>query len=74
VDFKKPEKKSLLVYKGELVASSSDYRALLALLLIAGYLYVLVIGNALAIAGMGPLTGSAVAYYFDSKSRRRNRN
>lgn len=60
-------KRSLIAYKGHEITSSADYRAFLAFLLVAGYLYVLALGNSIAIAGMGPLTGSAVAYYFHSR-------
>ena len=65
-----PKKKSLIAFKGHEITSPSDYRAFLAFLLVAGYLYVLILGNAIAIAGMGPLTGSAVAYYFHSRPKR----
>lgn len=60
-------KRSLIAIKGQKL-TRSDYRGFLALLLVSVFSYVAVVGgNCSAIAALGPLTGSAVAYYFHSK-------
>ena len=60
-------KKSLLVIKGQRI-TRADYRVILALTLVLSFVYVVIRGaNCEAVAALGPLTGSAVAYYFHSK-------
>ncbi len=48
-------------------ASESDYRALLALVLVAGLLALLAKGDHQAAGIIGPLAGSAVGWYFGGK-------
>lgn len=60
-------KKRLLVIKGQKV-TNADYRAILALILVLSFVYIVLTGpNCEAVAALGPLTGSAVGYYFRSK-------
>ena len=63
------KKRALIVYKDREVIGPRDYRAVLAFLLVAGYLYTLILASPVAIAGMGPLAGSAVTYYFHHRRR-----
>jgi uncharacterized membrane protein len=63
----KAKKRSLLLIKGREIVSAADYRALLAFILVIGYLYVVLFGSCEAIASIGPLAGAAVAYYFHGK-------
>lgn len=63
----KPLKRRLIVIKGQTV-TKADYRALLALILVLTFAYVVISnGSCSAVAALGPLTGSAVTYYFQSK-------
>ena len=62
-----PSKKSLLVIKGQRI-TRADYRIVLALILVVAFVYVVINGASCeAVAALGPLTGSAVAYYFHSR-------
>ena len=61
------KKRRLIVIKGQTV-TKADYRALLALILVLTFAYVVISnGSSSAVAALGPLTGSAVTYYFQSK-------
>ena len=61
-------KSRLVVIKGQRV-TKADYRALLSLILVISFVYVVISGaNCDAVAALGPLTGAAVGYYFRFKS------
>jgi len=48
-----------------------DYRGILALMIVAGFIIVLVKGDYQAASLIGPLAGLAVGWYFSSKSERK---
>ena len=62
------KKQNLISIKGQTL-TRADYRGLLALLLVCAFLYVVLANTGCeATASLGPLTGAAVTYYFQSKS------
>jgi hypothetical protein len=61
-----PKKKRMIVIKGQQL-TKQDYRGLLALFLVASFVYSVLSGASdVAIASLGPFTGSAVGYYFQA--------
>ncbi len=56
-------KTNLITIKGQQV-TRSDFRGLLAIILVLAFIYVVCVGNYEAVTALGPLTGSAVGYYF----------
>lgn len=62
------KKRNLILIKGQQI-TKSDYRGFLALILILSFVYVVINGaSCFAVAALGPLTGSVVTYYFQSKN------
>lgn len=60
-------KQRMIVIKGQQI-TKADYRGILALILLFSYLYaVLGAYSCSAIEALGPLTGSAITYYFHDK-------
>ncbi len=59
-------KTSLITIKGQKV-TQADFRGLLAVILVVAFIFVVFLGNYEAIGALGPLTGSAVGYYFHLK-------
>ncbi|HZW58268.1 MAG TPA: hypothetical protein VFF30_18410 [Nitrososphaerales archaeon] len=65
------KKRSLIAIKGQSL-TKADYRGLLALVLVLSFVYLALTGGSCsAITALGPLTGSAVTYYFHSRSNDR---
>ncbi|MDG6905650.1 MAG: hypothetical protein JRN20_07695 [Nitrososphaerota archaeon] len=63
------EKRNLISIKGQTV-TKQDYRGILAIMLVAAFIYVVILGaNCESTAALGTLTGAAVTYYFDSRSK-----
>lgn len=44
-----------------------EYRGILAFMLAGGFIYAAIISNEVAINALGPLTGSAIGWYFSRK-------
>lgn len=68
------EKKNLISIKGQTI-TKQDYRGLLALFLVGAFVYAVIFAKSCeAIASLGTLTGTAVTYYFNSRSNHRERS
>lgn len=60
----------IVVRNGKVVVQERDYRAFLALALVSGLIALLWKGDYQAASVLGPLAGSAVAWYFSRKEKR----
>jgi len=62
-------KKNLIVVKGHQI-SKADYRGVLAVTLVAAFLYEVISGNPPGTETLGPFAGAVVGYYFHSRQKR----
>jgi hypothetical protein len=61
------KKRTLIVRKGREIVTTTDYRAIIAIMLVASFIFVVIRGDFTGIAALGPLAGAAVGYYFHWK-------
>jgi hypothetical protein len=61
------KKRTLIVRKGREIVTATDYRAVIAIMLVASFIFVVIRGDFTGIAALGPLAGAAVGYYFHWK-------
>ncbi|NWG09887.1 MAG: hypothetical protein HXX80_06260 [Nitrososphaerales archaeon] len=60
----------IVVRDGKIAVGERDYRAFLALTLVGGLIALLWKGDYQAASVLGPLAGSAVAWYFSRKEKK----
>lgn len=65
------KKRTLIVRKGREIVTTTDYRAIIAIMLVASFIFVVIKGDFTGIAALGPLAGAAVGYYFHWKGSER---